>query len=236
MGRLGEQQHAHEREHEDGALDEQGGAVHPHRAHGHHVPGGPGRERRAGADGDGQPEGTGETAEGQSQVRGPPRGPWDERLHQDARHGHAEDQQHGRKLPVFDVRRRDGLRRRSEAGEARHGVVPFWRWLTVTGAPGRPGTRPGSAATGGSRPLTPGGVAAWRESTAGAGCGGTGSVAWTCTSVWLTAGLMMFSSGCGKKPKKMSRAISGPTASSSLGRRSWNFSTSGRTGPVIVRW
>src|SRR5262249_11044599 len=193
-------------------------------------PRGPGRERRAGAHGDGQPESTGETAEGQSQVRGPPRGPRDERLHQNARHGHAEDQQHGRKLPVFDVRRRNGLRRRSEAGEARHGVVPFWRWLMVTAAPGRPGARPGS------RPLTPGGVAAWRDSTAGAGCGGTGSVAWTCTSVWLTAGLMMFSSGCGKKPKTMVRAISGPTASSSLAFRSGNFSTSGRTGPVIVRW
>ena len=74
------------------------------------------------------------------------------------------------------------------------------------------------------------------DSTAGAGCGGTGSVACTCTSVWRTAGLMMLSSGCGKKPKTMSSAISGPTAHSSLAFRSGNFSVSGRTGPVIVRW
>ena len=68
-----------------------------------------------------------------------------------------------------------------------------------------------------------------------AGCGGTGSVAWTCTSVWRTAGLMMFSSGCGKNPKTTIKAISGPTAHNSLAFRSENFSTAGCTGPVIVR-
>ena len=47
---------------------------------------------------------------------------------------------------------------------------------------------------------------------------------------------MMLSSGCGKNPKTMTSAISGPTAHSSLAFRSENFSTSGRTGPVIVRW
>ena len=74
-----------------------------------------------------------------------------------------------------------------------------------------------------------------REVTA-AGCGGTGSVEWTCTSVWRTAGLMMLSSGCGKNPKTTINTISGPTAHSSLAFRSGIFATSGRTGPVIVRW
>ena len=44
------------------------------------------------------------------------------------------------------------------------------------------------------------------------------------------------SSGCGKKPKKMISAISGPTAHSSLAFRSGMFLVCSRTGPVIVRW
>src|SRR5215472_3940150 len=137
-----------------------------------------------------------------------------ERLDQHTGHGQPEDQQQRRELPVFDMWRREAGRR-SGASEERHGVVPFSR-SKETAVPrlGRPLTRAVTAA----------------------GCGGTGSVAWTCTSVWWTAGLMMFSSGCGTNPKTMISAISGPIAHSSLGFRSVIFSVSGRTGPVIVRW
>lgn len=99
---LGDQQRADQRQHQDGALDEQGGAVHAERALGGDVvrvvP--PGQEDRP-------DEPAGEAEERDRHLRPVPAPPADERLDEHAHDGGAEDQQQRADLPVLDVRRGD---------------------------------------------------------------------------------------------------------------------------------
>jgi hypothetical protein len=129
-----DQQHRDGRQHEDRALDEQGGPVHRDGAHRRQVPGGPlGEDRRGRRDHAGPDERRHQGAERHQQVEGPAQLAGHEGLDEHADDGRAEDDQHRRELAVLDARRRDVTGSGSSdsdsanprSGEA-HGWAPFW--------------------------------------------------------------------------------------------------------------